>query len=274
MNEFQRLSTDLDDGVLTITIDNPPANVLTGRLFIELGRACQAAADDDAVRVIVFDSADPDFLIAHFDLTLLLRPRPDGPVERRDDLTEFDRMCELVRTMPKPTLVKLAGRCGGGGNEFASSCDMRFGVRGRTIVNQMEVPLGLIPGGSGTQRLPRLVGRGRAMEIVLGGDDIDAQTLYDWGHLNRLFDTVEEMSSFVDSLAHRIAGFPAAAVAAAKASVLNAEPSWDDGLREETFLFDQLVGTPEARAAMQRALDLGAQTREGELRMGDLAGEI
>ena len=274
MAAYERLRTNLDDGVLTVTIDNPPANVLTGRLFIELGAVCESAAVDDSVRVVVFDSADPDFLIAHFDLTLLLRPQADEPAERRPELTPFDQMCELVRTMPKPTLVKMSGRCGGGGNEFASSCDMRFGVRGRTIVNQMEVPLGIIPGGTGTQRLPRLVGRGRAMEIILGGDDIDAQTLYDWGHLNRLFDTVEEMSTYVDGLARRIAGFPPAAVAAAKASVLNAEPAWEEGLREETYLFDQLMRTPEARAAMERALELGAQTRDGELRMGDLAGEI
>ncbi len=274
MAEYELLRTSLDDGVLTVTIDNPPANVMTGRLFMELLSVAESVAEDPVVRVVVFDSADPDFLIAHFDVTLLLRPQPDGPAERREELTDFHRLCELARTMPKPTLVKMAGRCGGGGNEFASSCDMRFGVRGRTIVNQMEVPLGILPGGSGTQRLPRLVGRGRAMEIILGGDDIDAETLFAWGHLNRVFDTAEEMSTFVDRLARRITGFPPAAVAAAKASVLNAEPPWDDGLREETYLFDQLIQTPEARAAMQRAIDLGAQTRDGELRMGELAGEI
>lgn len=274
MSEYQLLHTQLDDGVLVATIDNPPANVMTGRLFMELLTLVESAAEDDSVRVVVFDSADPDFLIAHFDISILLRPQPDGPAERREELTEFHRMCELVRTMPKPTLVKMAGRCGGGGNEFASSCDMRFGVRGRTIINQMEVPLGILPGGSGTQRLPRLVGRGRAMEIILGGDDIDAETLYDWGHLNRVFDTALEMSEFVDALARRIAGFPSTAVAAAKASVLNAELPWEEGLREETHLFDQLMRTPEARAAMTRAMELGAQTRDGEMRMGELAGEI
>ena len=110
--------------------------------------------------------------------------------------------------MPKATIAEINGRVGGGGSELASSCDMRFGAIGRTIVNQMEVPLGIIPGGTGTQRLPRLVGRGRAMEIILGGVDIDAVTAERWGYLNRALPP-DELRPFVDSLAHRIARFPA-----------------------------------------------------------------
>ncbi len=111
---------------------------------------------------------------------------------------------------------------GGGGSELAASCDMRFGAIGRTIVNQMEVPLGILPGGTGTQRLPRLVGPGRAMEIILGGVDIDAVTAERWGYLNRALPP-DELRPFVDALARRIAAFPAHAIALAKESVLNAE---------------------------------------------------
>jgi enoyl-CoA hydratase/carnithine racemase len=176
--------------------------------------------------------------------------------------------------MPKATIVKMAGRAGGGGNEFAASCDMRFGVKGKTMINQMEVPLGILPGGSGTQRLPRLVGRGRAMEICLGGDDIDAQTCEAWGYLNRIFSSVEEMSDFVDALAARIASWPAEAIALCKASINNAELPIMEGLLEEAYLFQQTLRTEGAQTNMRRAMAAGLQTREGESRMGRLALEF
>ena len=96
-----------------------------------------------------------------------------------------------------------AGRVGGGGSEFSASMDMRFGVRGQTKINQMEVPIGILPGGTGTQRLPRLMGRARAMEVVLGGDDLDAETAERWGYLNRIF-APDEIDGFVMNLARRI----------------------------------------------------------------------
>ena len=152
-------------------------------------------------------SADPDFFIAHFDVEAILEFPTDGEPRREATPNPFHQMCERMRTMPKATIAEINGRVGGGGSELASSCDMRFGAIGRTIVNQMEVPLGIIPGGTGTQRLPRLVGRGRAMEIILGGVDIDAVTAERWGYLNRAL-PAEELRPFVDSLAHRIARFP------------------------------------------------------------------
>jgi enoyl-CoA hydratase/carnithine racemase len=176
--------------------------------------------------------------------------------------------------MPKATIAKIAGRVGGGGAELSASCDMRFGLLGRTVVNQMEVPIGILPGGTGTQRLPRLVGRGRAMELVLGGVDLDAATAERWGWLNRAFATGDELDAYVDDLARRIASYPPQAVVNGKAAVLAAEGDPTPGLVEEAYLFDQLVARPDARAAMQRFLDAGGQTREGELRVGELNAEI
>ena len=89
--------------------------------------------------------------------------------------------------MPKITIAQIEGRVGGGGCELIQAFDMRFGVVDKTVINQMEVPLGILPGGGGTQRLPRLLGRGRALEIVLGGEDLDAATAERWGLLNRAF---------------------------------------------------------------------------------------
>jgi enoyl-CoA hydratase/carnithine racemase len=150
---------------------------------------------------------------------------------------------------------------------------MRFGVLGRTVVNQMEVPIGILPGGGGTQRLPRLVGRGRALEIILGGEDLDAETAERWGLLNRAF-APGEIGSFVEALSQRIASFPAEAIERAKQAVNAAELPLADGLIEESYLFQCLLRTDAAQRNMRRFLDQGGQTREGELHVGKLSGRI
>jgi enoyl-CoA hydratase/carnithine racemase len=198
----------------------------------------------------------------------------DEPQPRLDELSALHVMCAGFRDNPKPSLVKLAGRAGGGGCELASSCDMRFGVRGKTILNQMEVPLGILPAGSGTQNLPRLIGRGRALEMILGADDIDADTAASWGYLNRLFDSVEEMNAFVDALAFRISAWPAYAVALAKQAVGQADPGWRQGLMEEHALGMRTLRHPEAKRSLRLFLESGGETPTGEMRIADLTHEV
>jgi enoyl-CoA hydratase/carnithine racemase len=118
-----------------------------------------------------------------------------------------------------------------------------------------------------------LVGRGRALEIILGSDDLDAETADKWGYLNRALPP-DELGPFVDKLAYRIASFPATAVALAKAAVLNAESPWRDGLIEEGYLFQQSVRTQGAQRNMKKFLEIGGQTRDGELRVGELCAEL
>lgn len=272
--DYQTISVHLDAGVLVATIKNPPVNVMTLPLYQDLVAFTAAVAVDEEVKVVVMQSADPDFFIAHFDLEAILSFPIDQPAMKATELSPFHGMCELMRTMNKPTIAKLAGRVGGGGNEFAASCDMRFGVKDRTVINQMEVPLGILPGGGGTQHLPRLIGRNRAMEVILGAEDLDAVTAERWGYLNRIFETPQAMDDFVDRLARRIASWPSGAVALAKASVVNAEPAMREGLLEEAFLFQQTLRLPEAHANMQAALLMGAQTRAGESRIAELMGEL
>ncbi|MBO6555450.1 MAG: enoyl-CoA hydratase/isomerase family protein [Pseudomonadales bacterium] len=272
--EYETLEISIGGAVLTATINNPPVNVMTLPLYRDLVGFTSEVEADDAIKVVVFQSADPDFFIAHFDVETILQFPSDTPAVKSEEFSDFHLMCERVRTMPKATIVKIAGRAGGGGNEFASSCDMRFGLRGKTVINQMEVALGILPGGTGTQRLPRLVGRGRAMEICLGSDDIDAVTAEQWGYLNRIFDSQAELDGFVDGLARRIALWPAEAIGLCKASINNAEMPWEDGLLEEAYLFQQTLRTSGAQVNMRKAMELGAQTREGELRMGDLCLEV
>jgi enoyl-CoA hydratase/carnithine racemase len=268
-DHYELLDVTVDGGVAVVEINAPPINVMTIPLYIQLATCVTALEADDDVKVVVFRSADPDFFIAHFDVEAILQFPTDGEPTRDENISAFHEMCERVRTMPKATICEIAGRVGGGGSELASSCDMRFGALGKTIVNQMEVPLGILPGGTGTQRLPRLVGRGRAMEIILGGIDLDAETAERWGYLNRALPPAE-LRPFVDALARRIAGFPAGAIARAKRAVANADDlPLREGLIEEAFLFQETLRDPEAQAAMRRFLEIGGQTREVEMRVAE-----
>jgi enoyl-CoA hydratase/carnithine racemase len=261
-----------DGGVACATIDAGEINLMTLELFGALARAIRGVAADDDIRVLVWQSANPEFFIAHFDVHAILAMPAEGDAVRGVP-NPFHEMCEQLRTMPKATICKIAGRVGGGGAEFAAACDMRFGAIGRMTLNQMEVPLGILPGGGGTQRIPRLVGRGRALEIILGGVDVDAELAAQWGWLNRALPP-GELDAHVDALARRIASFPAPAIAEAKAAVLAAEPDPAAGLEEESWRFQRLLRTADARAAMEAFLQAGGQTPDGERRVAELTAEV
>ena len=257
-----------------VKVKAPVSNMDLFPTILDLAGFVEEVSCDEAVRVLVLESDDADFFIAHFDVELILGFPTDIPAQREDEPNLFHVMCNTLREMPKPTIAKVAGRVGGGGNEFISCCDMRYGVRGKTLINQMEVPLGILPGGGGTQQLPRLIGRSRAMEVILGADDLDAETAERWGYLNRIFDTSADMDAFVGRLAARMALWPAEAVALAKRSVLNAEQPLHQGLREEAYLFQETLRTEPAQTRMRKALEMGAQTREGESRVAELCLEV
>jgi enoyl-CoA hydratase/carnithine racemase len=161
---------------------------------------------------------------------------------------------------------------GGGGSELTLSCDMRFATPA-AVLSQPEVALGILPGGSGTVRLPRLIGRSRALEVILGCDDVDAATAERWGWVNRVL-PAREIGPFVDRLAGRIASFPARAVAAAKASVVRAESGVEDQLLAEGNAFNATLGGDDTQRRMRRFLELGGQTPDGERRLGELAGQL
>ena len=220
------------------------------------------------MRVLVLASADPEFFIAHADVALIQQLPADVP-PKPTTLGVFHAMVDRFRTMPKATIAQIEGRARGGGSELALSCDMRFGAIGRAVLAQPEVALGIIPGGSGTQRLPRLIGRARALEVILGGDDVPAELAERYGYINRAL-PADEIGPFVARLAYRIASFPAEAIALAKAAVQAAEPPVVDGLLEEAHCFNQAVATPEARARMAAFLAAGGQTRDVELALGTL----
>ena len=261
-DSYEALRVRVDGGIARATIDHPPINLLDLPLIIELDRFSREVEADDAVRVVVLDSADPEFFAAHADVTLI-QALPADDATRHDEPSGFQRMVDRFRTMPKATIAVIEGIARGGGSELALSFDMRFAAIGRAILAQPEVAVGIIPGGSGTQRLPRLVGRGRALEIVLGCDDIDAETAAQWGYVNRALPH-SDLRPFVDALATRIASFPAAAIARAKTAVDAALPDPTEGLLTEDQLFRACLGDPEAHPRMSAFLEAGGQTRAVE----------
>lgn len=256
------LRATVDRGVATVVIDHPPINLFDTAMIVDfLTVGARLGADAD-VRCVVIESADPDFFIAHADVAMILELARGGSDQPGDEMNAFQAMVEQFRTMPKATIAKIAGIARGGGSELALSVDMRFATPD-AVLSQPEVAVGILPGGSGTQRLPRLIGRGRALEMILGCADVDATTAERWGLVNRVL-PAGELDAFVDALAQRIASYPAAAVAEAKASVAAAERDPVPGLVQEAQRFHRLQADPDAVARMEAFLAGGGQTREVE----------
>ncbi len=264
---FRTLRVDVDEGIARVTLDHPPINLLDAAMIGDLDRLSRELEGDREVRVVLFESADPEFFIAHADVELLLRSDllPPPPSE---GLGGFHRMVERFRRLPQATLAAVEGIARGGGSEFLLALDMRFAALESAVFGQPEVAVGILPGGGGTQRLPRLVGRGRALEIVLGAGDFDAATAERYGWINRAFPRAA-LRPAVRALARRIASHPREAVALAKQAVLAGEAGVEEGLRLEAQLFDRLLRSDEAGRRMRAFLAAGGQTREIERRSAE-----
>ena len=268
---YECLKIRVESGVAWVTIDHPPINLFDLPLIQEVTRVGIELERDPEVRVVVLQSADPEFFIAHADVSLIMSLPPEPATGA--ELGPFHAMVDRFRTMPKLTIGKLEGRARGGGSELLLGLDLRFASLEKGVLAQPEVSVGIIPGGGGTQRLPRLIGRARALEVVLGCLDYPAALAERYGYVNRALPHAE-LGPFVEKLALRIAGFPAEAIALAKKAVCLADSSLVDGLHEEERLFLKSAANPEARERMAGFLAAGGQTREVELQMGEVMGKL
>ena len=250
------------DGVARITLDNPPLNLVTPKMIEELTRLVGELAKANDLRVVVFESANPDFFIGHADLNLFLEPRDTVP-PKGAMLNPLQTLLEALRTLPQATIALLDGRAVGIGPEFLTSCDMAF-ASDRSVLLQFEAAMGVLPGATGTQRLPRLIGRNRALELILGCDEVTADIAERYGLINRAFPQ-GELQPFVERLARRIATFPAKAIALNKVAVEAAdELPLHAGLLEEGHALNQTLVGGEAQRRMKAFLDMGAQTPDFE----------
>jgi enoyl-CoA hydratase/carnithine racemase len=261
---FDLLRVEVAGGVARVVIDHPPINLLDPRLVGELDRLETELRADDAVRAIVFDSADPEFFLAHYDIGDLIS-RCGPPPAPAVTLKRFHAMLERYRLLPKMTIALLEGAARGGGSEFALALDMRFAAIGRAVLGQPEVAIGLIPGGGGTQHLTRLAGRARALEIITGCEAFDAETAERYGWVNRALPP-EELRPFVNRLAARIASFPASAIGRAKLAVDAGAPQFHRGLMEEAQLFSASLADPASVQRMRAFMAADGQSRAAELR--------
>src|SRR6476646_6691165 len=260
--DYQLIRVAAKGGICRATIDHPPINLLDVPLMGEISRLIDEVAADD-VRVLIVDSADPEFFIAHADVALIL-DLPADDTGLHDELTPFNALMERFRALPQATIALIEGVARGGGSEWAMAFDMRYAALETARFGQPEVAVGVIPGGGGTQRLTRLVGRGRALEIILGCMDIDAATAETWGYVDRSM-PANELRRFVDKLAARIASSPLEAISRAKRAVDAAVGALTTGLRIEDQLFRDALAQPVARQRLAAILGAGAQTREFEL---------
>ncbi|MER6695060.1 enoyl-CoA hydratase/isomerase family protein, partial [Streptomyces minutiscleroticus] len=238
---YPTLKVSLSSGVAHVVIDNPPVNLLDAALMTDLDRFADAMSGDHDIRVIVFDSADSDFFVAHGDMTTADDPAafaalPVAP-EQDQSLNPMMRLHERIRSLPQITIAKLRGLARGGGAELLSAMDMRFASRERAAMAQMECRLGIIPGAGGTAYLPSLVGRARALEIILGGQLIDAATAERIGWVNRAVPDTD-LDHVVDTLAARIAALPPGVARAAttcatsrRSASASGPPSWSSSGR-------------------------------------------
>jgi enoyl-CoA hydratase/carnithine racemase len=261
----------LSAGRLTATAMEPlPCSILiTNVSGLGLILESHSLEADKSVRVVVLQSALPDFFIAHSGLGRV------GSASKMVSTTRSFRYTQTIgerfRNMPKVTIAKIEGRARGGGSEIALAMDMCFAALGKAIFGQPEVAVGLVPGGGSTQRLPRLIGRGRALEVLLGCNDLSAELAERYGYINRAL-PADELTPFVERLAHRIASFPAHAIAHAKAAVdTGAFGSMAEGLLVEAHESDLSVANEVTQARVKEALKVGAETYEGELEMGFLS---
>lgn len=256
-----------------VTFSNAPLNIFGPETLPQLDAVITALETDEEVKVVVFDSAVDGFFLTHYNFLAPLEDStryPAGP-------TGLQALPDMLVRLSRASVVSIAairGRATGVGSELALASDMRFASREKAILSQWEVGAGLVPGGGPMARLPRLIGRGRALEVLLGADDIDGQTAELYGYVNRALPDAE-LDAFVDALATRIASFDKQAITETKHLVnVNSLPS-DDEIAPEWDAFLGALQRPATQARIQTLFDRGFhQPGDVESRLGYHVGRL
>ena len=246
-------------------------NLLGPELVRDLVSLIRLAEEGESVRVIVFKTADPDYFISHVDLTRVAEYRAEAAA-----LTGEASIAVMFRHLSACRLVTIApieGRVRGAGSEFVLACDLRFATHDRAIFGQFEPAFGQIPGGGAAQHLTRLVGRSRALEVMLSADDYDADLAERNGWINRAL-PADVLDEFVRDLALRIGAFPAAGHVAVKDRVNAISLAPLEDFRRDSDLFGAGVRTLETQRLIERAIGRGLQTRDGEMDLARMLGDL
>jgi enoyl-CoA hydratase/carnithine racemase len=247
-------------GRWTITFSNPPINMFIPTTIVELTTLMTDLEADPSVKVVVFQSANPDFFIAHLDVS--------KAAERPEVLGLWRDFVLRLSSMPVVSIAKIRGRTRGIGNEFVLACDMRFASRQSALFGNPEIGVGLVPGGGALEWLPRVVGRSRALEIVLSADDFNADIAERYGWVNRSLDD-DNLDSFVDTLVRRLASFEREVLAAAKAQINRFGTPTATELQSSNDMFFSTLAQPSAQARRSKVRNIGYGIRSDfELNFG------
>ena len=256
-----------------VTFDLPPLNIFGPEAMPRLNDTVVALETDDHVKVVVFDSAIEGFFLTHYDFlapledSTSLPPGPTGLQALPDALARISRA-------PVVSIASIRGRATGVGSELALACDMRFASREKAILSQWEVGAGLVPGGGPMARLPRLMGRGRALEVLLGADDVNGDLAERYGYVNRSLADAE-LDAFVDTLATRIASFDKQAIAETKRLVDGASLPSDAEIVPEWDAFLASLNRPAARNRIKALMERGFhKPGDVENRLGYYVGQL
>jgi enoyl-CoA hydratase/carnithine racemase len=256
-----------------VTLNNPPVNIFGPKTIPQLNEVVTAIESDEQLKVVVIESAVDGFFMTHYDFlspaeeTNDLPPGPTGLLPLRDMLVGLSRA-------PVVSIAKIRGRATGVGSELALACDMRFCSREKTVMGHFEVGAGIVPGGGPMARLPRLIGRGRAMEVFMGADDIPGEVCERYGYVNRALPDAE-LDAFVDGLAYRIAGFDRQALRETKRFVDVASLPSDHEIGAEMIVCYASIGRPETQRRIGLLLERGLhKAGDVETRLGYHVGQL
>src|SRR5437879_3779382 len=256
-----------------VTFNHPPLNIFGPDAIPQLNEIITTLETDAHVKVVVFDSAIQGFFLTHYDFlakledTTRLPPGPTGLQPLPDMLVRLSRA-------PVASIASIRGRATGVGSELALACDMRFASREKAILSQWEVGAGIVPGGGPMARLPRLMGRGRALEVLLGADDIPGDLAERYGYVNRSFPD-SELDAFIEFLATRIAAFDKQAISETKRFVDVASLPPDFEIAPEWDVCLASIARPAAQKRIGRLMELGLhQPGDVENRLGHYVGEL
>lgn len=256
-----------------VTFNHPPLNIFGPETIPQLEEIIQALETDPSVKVVVFDSAVEGFFLTHYNFLAKLEDSTSLPLGPTGLQPLPDMLVRLSRA-PVVSIASIRGRATGVGSELALACDMRFASREKAVLSQWEVGAGLVPGGGPMARLPRLVGRGRALEILMSADDFSADLAQLYGYVNRSMPDAE-LDGFVDALALRIASFDKQALRDTKHLVNLASLPADSDIAPEWDAFIASLQRPSTKARIQKLMERGFhKPGDAENRLGHHVGQL
>ncbi|QEX19135.1 enoyl-CoA hydratase [Hypericibacter terrae] len=256
-----------------MTFDHPPLNIFGPDTIPQLEEIVRSLESDTSVKVVVFDSAVEGFFLTHYDFLARLEESTSLPPGTTGLQPLPDMLARLSRA-PVVSIASIRGRASGVGSELALASDMRFASREKAILSQWEVGAGLVPGGGPIARLPRLIGRGRALEVLLGADDIGGDLAERYGYVNRSLPD-SELDGFVDALARRIASFDKPAIAETKRLANRASLPSDADIAPEWDAFIASVQRPATQARIKKLMEQGFhKPGDVENRLGHYVGQL